>query len=126
MKDNGGLVTAQDFADYKLTHPEPVLSHYRSFQLSSSPPPSSGGVHVPQILNMLESFDLAKMPEAERYHWLAEAMKLAFADRAHWLGDPAFAQVPKGLISPDYAAKLAKKISLRSEERRVGRECRTR
>ncbi len=113
MKDNGGLVTAQDFADYKLTHPEPVLSHYRSFQVYGFPPPSSGGVHVAQILNMLESFDLAKMPEAERYHLLAEAMKLAFADRAHWLGDPAFVQVPKGLISPDYAAKLAKKISLK-------------
>src|SRR5690554_2923133 len=113
MKEHGGLVTAQDFADYKLTHPEPVVSRYRSFQMYSFPPPSSGGVHVAQILNILESFDLTEMSSAERYHVLAEAMKLAFADRAHWLGDPAFAQVPRGLISPDYAAKLAEKISLK-------------
>src|SRR5690625_54388 len=106
MKDNGGLVTAQDFADYKLTHPEPVLSHYRSFQVYGFPPPSSGGVHVAQILNMLESFDLAKMPEAERYHLLAEAMKLAFADRAFWLGDPAVVQRANRITNPDHTSTL--------------------
>jgi gamma-glutamyltranspeptidase / glutathione hydrolase len=112
MKNHGGVVTAQDFADYTLEHPEPVLSRYGSFQVVGFPPPSSGGVHVAQILNILEHFDLSGMSTAQRYHVIAEAMKLAFADRAHWLGDPAFAKVPKGLVSREYAAQLAEKISL--------------
>lgn len=112
MQEQGGLVRAEDFASYRLEQPEPVRSDYRGYQIYGFPPPSSGGVHVAQILNILEHFDLAKLSEAERYHLLAEAMKLAFADRAHWLGDPAFAEVPKGLISENYAKTLAKRIDL--------------
>ncbi|MDQ2078497.1 gamma-glutamyltransferase [Marinimicrobium sp. ABcell2] len=114
MKRNGGVVTAEDFAGYELEHPEPVLSRYGAFQIYGFPPPSSGGVHVAQILNILEHFDLAEMTPAQRYHLIAEAMKLAFADRAYWLGDPAFAKVPKGLVSREYAAQLAERISLKS------------
>lgn len=112
MQKEGGLVRAEDFALYRLEHPAPVASEYRGYQIYGFPPPSSGGVHVAQILNILEHFDLAKLSEVERYHLLAEAMKLAFADRAFWLGDPAFAKVPRGLISENYARTLAKRIEL--------------
>ena len=67
-------------------------------------------VHVAQMLNMLDTFDLAKMEPAPRAHFMAETMKLAFADRAHWLGDPDFAPVPRGLIDPAYAKSLAARI----------------
>ena len=78
------------------------------------PPPSSGGIHVAQILNILENFNLQKFkPESpEFYHIVTESMKLAFADRAHWLGDPAFTNVPQGLIAKDYANSLSKKIKI--------------
>ncbi len=112
MKENGGLVTAADFSGYRMESREPVRSTYRGYEIVSFPPPSSGGVHVAEILNVLEKFDLAHLPEAERIHVMAEAMKLAFADRAFWLGDPDFAQVPRGLADKAYAKKLADQISL--------------
>lgn len=110
MAANGGIITAKDFSDYELLIRQPVRSTYRGYEVVGFGPPSSGGVHVAQILNILAEFDLADASSAEGYHFLAEAMKLAFADRAHWLGDPAYAPVPKGLISPAYAKKLAGKI----------------
>jgi gamma-glutamyltranspeptidase/glutathione hydrolase len=64
------------------------------------------------MLNMLERFDLKAMDESSRYHVMAETMKLAFADRAHWLGDPAYTKVPRGLVSPKYAAALAQGIQM--------------
>lgn len=112
MQSNGGVVSAADFSNYQLKKREPLLTQYRGYQLAGFPPPSSGGVHVAEILNILENFDVPALPEAERYHLLAEAMKLAFADRAYWLGDPDFVDVPRGLISKEYAAQLANKIDL--------------
>lgn len=112
MKANDGLLTAADFAHYHAEIREPIKSTYRGYQIVSFPPPSSGGVHVVQILNILEHFDLQKMDEATRLHVVAEAMKLAFADRAYWLGDPDQAKVPRGLVSKEYAATLAKEINL--------------
>ncbi len=107
MKANGGIITAEDFANYHLVFREPVRGTYRGAEIVSFPPPSSGGVHVVQILNMLEGFDLPKLDAPARTHLLAEAMKLAFADRAHWLGDPDFVAVPRGLLRKDYAQSLA-------------------
>ncbi len=112
MKENGGLVTATDFANYQLIKRQPLLTDYQDYQLAGFPPPSSGGVHVAQILNILEGFDLANLSDSDRYHVIAEAMKLAFADRAYWLGDPDFVDVPRGLINKEYASKLAKKIDM--------------
>lgn len=111
MASAGGIVTQADFANYQLKKRQPVISHYRGYTIVGFPPPSSGGVHVAQILNILEYFDLAAMSEVDRYHTVGEAMKLAFADRAHWLGDPDFVKVPRGLIDTDYAKTLSKKIS---------------
>ncbi len=112
MRANGGLMTAADFANYQVMLREPVTTTYRGYKIVSFAPPSSGGVHLVQMLNILEKFDLKSLDEATRLHVIAEAMKLAFADRAHWLGDPDFAKVPRGLVSKKYAASLAKKINL--------------
>lgn len=112
MAEHGGIVTQQDFANYELLRRQPVVSDYRGYRVYGFPPPSSGGVHVAQMLNLLEGFEIDQLSEAERYHLLAEVMRLAFADRAHWLGDPAFASVPKGLISEAYADQLRDKLSL--------------
>ena len=112
MKANGGILTAEDFAAYNAPERAPVRSSYRGYDLVCMPPPSSGGVHVAQILNILEHFPLRHFRASSRIHVITEAMKLAFADRAHWLGDPDFAKVPRGLIDPAYAAELAKKIDL--------------
>ncbi len=112
MRDNGGLLTTDDFAAYRARQRQPIVSTYRAFTIVGFPPPSSGGIHVAQMLNVLEHFDLAAMEEPQRIHVIAETMKLAFADRAHWLGDADFADVPRGLIDKRYAAELAKRISL--------------
>lgn len=115
MKANGGLMTARDFQSYEFKMREPVRTTYRGHEIIGFPPPSSGGVHVAQILNILERFDLKKLGRgsADFIHVVTEAMKLAFADRAHWLGDPDFVPVPRGLVSREYAAKLAAKIDLK-------------
>ena len=112
MLANGGLISRADLAAYKARRREPVRSTYRGFEIVGFPPPSSGGVHVAQILNILETFDLRSMPpNSTRFvHHVAEAMRLAFADRAHWLGDADFAPVPKGLASKKYASELARRI----------------
>lgn len=112
MKANGGVMTAEDFANYHLMVREPVRGTYRGAEIVSFPPPSSGGVHVIEILNMLERFELGQLDETDRVHVIAEAMKLAFADRAHWLGDPDYVAVPRGLLRKDYAQKLAAQIQL--------------
>ena len=111
MQANGGLVSAADFANYQFKKREPLLTQYRDYQLAGFPPPSSGGLHVAEILNMLEGFDVKALSDVDRYHLLAETMKLAFADRAHWLGDPDFVAVPRGLIDTAYAKQLAQGIN---------------
>jgi gamma-glutamyltranspeptidase/glutathione hydrolase len=113
MRGNGGIITEEDFARYVLKEREPLVTRYREYTVVGFPPPSSGGVHVAQILSMLERFDLPMLEandRAGRAHVMAEAMKLAFADRAHWLGDPDFVKVPKGLVDREYLASLAERI----------------
>src|SRR6266581_2876575 len=111
MKENGGVMTARDLQRYEVRQRRPLITSYRGYTIVGFPPPSSGGVHVAEILNILEQFDLKAMDEPTRLHVIAEAMKLAFADRAYWLGDPEFAKVPRGLINKTYAEKLAAKIN---------------
>lgn len=114
MAANGGLITAEDFANYDIELREPIRTRYRGLEIVGFPPPSSGGVHVAEILNILQRFELRKYApySADSIHIIAEAMKLAFADRAYWLGDPDFAKVPRGLASSKYAETLANKIRL--------------
>lgn len=112
MAQNGGLLSAKDFADYVALERQPLTTQYRGYTLVGFPPPSSGGVHAAQILSMLERFDLNAMKDGDRYHVIGEAMKLAFADRAYWLGDPAFTKVPKGLVQAEYLNKQSARIDL--------------
>lgn len=115
MKSNGGIISDADFRNYEMKLREPLVTSYRGYTIVGFPPPSSGGVHVAQILNILSRFkisDLESQSAALRVHLMSEAMKLAFADRAYWLGDPDFVNVPRGLIDQGYADELAKKIDL--------------
>jgi gamma-glutamyltranspeptidase/glutathione hydrolase len=114
MQTNHGLLRESDFRNYAVRDRPPLLTTYRGYEIIGFPPPSSGGVHVAQILNILETFDIPKLGlnSAEFIHVVTEAMKLAFADRAHWLGDPDFAAVPRGLISKSYATNLAGHIGM--------------
>ncbi len=111
----GGIMKAEDLAAYRPVIRTPVRGTYRGYEIVSMPPPSSGGVHLIEILNLLEGYDLARMGagSADAIHLLAEAMKPAYADRAAWLGDPSRTKVPvAGLISKPYAASLREKIDL--------------
>ncbi|XZE53352.1 gamma-glutamyltransferase [Planctomycetaceae bacterium SH139] len=119
MRANGGLMTQQDIANYRAVDRQPVRTKFHEYELIGFPPPSSGGVHVGQILSYLEPFDLANLASnsaATYYHVVAEAMRLAFADRAVFLGDPDFADVPLGLLDPQY---LASRAALIHPERRI-------
>lgn len=105
----GGVMEAADLNAYRPVLRAPVRGTYRGYEIVSMPPPSSGGVHLIQILNILEGFDLtaAGAGSAAAIHLMAEAMKPAYADRAAWLGDPDRAKVPvAGLVSKAYAATL--------------------
>ncbi len=115
MRDNGGILTADDFAAYRVKNREPLKTSYRQWRIVGFPPPSSGGIHVAQMLTMLESFDVRRLlndDPAAGAHLIAEVMKRAFADRAHWLGDSDFAAVPRGLIDRDYCRRLGSSIDL--------------
>ena len=103
----GGLVTAADLAAYEVKEREPIRGSYRGYDIISAPPPSSGGVALVEILNILEGFDLAKFGNrsADAIHLEAEAFRRAFYDRAEFMGDPDFAKVPVAqLIDKKYAA----------------------
>jgi gamma-glutamyltranspeptidase/glutathione hydrolase len=111
MTAHGGALAAEDFAAYRAVERAPLSTTYHGYTILLMPPPSSGGVHVAQILGMLSHFDLGGLHEPGlREHVLAESMKLAFADRAFWLGDPAFTRVPRGLVDAAYCARQAARI----------------
>lgn len=108
----GGILRARDFREYRIRLREPLVTSYRQWTIVGMPPPSSGGVHIAQMLHILEHFDVGGTPPDSPLaaHVIIEAMKLAFADRAHWLGDPDFVDVPLGLVDRGYAAALFGKI----------------
>ncbi|MGM0769568.1 MAG: gamma-glutamyltransferase [Pseudomonadota bacterium] len=113
MQRNGGLITATDLKDYRPSVREPVHGTYRGHEVFSMSPPSSGGTHIIQILNILEHYPLAESGHnsAATLHFMAEAMKLAYADRSKFLGDTDFVDVPlTGLLAKSYATELRKGI----------------
>ena len=115
MERNGGLITLKDLGNYKVKERVPIKGTYKGYEIVSMPPSSSGGVHLIQMLNMLEPFSLNEMGfgSAETIHLLSEVMKRAYSDRSKYLGDTDFVEVPlKGLTSKTYAKKLLKEISL--------------
>jgi len=109
MGRSGGLITAEDLAKYQAVVREPVKGSYRGYDIFSMPPPSSGGAHVIEILNILEGYPIADLGfgSAATMHLMAEAMSRAYADRSEYLGDSDFVKVPlKGLTSKKYAEEL--------------------
>lgn len=114
LKTAGGVLTSEDLKNYKPVWREPLLGTYRQRLVITMPPPSSGGIALIQMLNVLEGYQLGLIPHnsATYLHLLAEAMKHAFADRAQYLGDPDFIKVPvEKLISKKYATKIRSHIS---------------
>tara|TARA_E500000178_G_scaffold340420_1_gene383083 strand:+ start:3571 stop:5376 length:1806 start_codon:yes stop_codon:yes gene_type:complete len=114
MQRSGGLISAKDLANYKVVERQPVCGIYRQISLCAMPPPSSGGIHLVQMLNILENFDLKSMGHnsAAYIHHLAEAMRSAYADRSLYLGDPDFTPVPiNQLTNKAYAKTLSKQIN---------------
>ena len=116
MANNGGLITEEDLAKYEAIEREPIKGSYRGFDIVSMPPPSSGGVALVEMLNILEDYDLSEMGHnsADYLHVLTETMRRAYADRAEHLGDPDFNEdIPiSRLVDKEYAARLRSTINL--------------
>ena len=109
VNEAGGNMSLQDLANYQAIARVPVKGDYRGYEIVSMPPPSSGGIHIVQILNILEGYPLKDYGQnsAQTIHLMSEAMQLAYADRAEYLGDADFIDVPaSGLTSQPYADKL--------------------
>jgi gamma-glutamyltranspeptidase/glutathione hydrolase len=116
MQKGGGLITADDLAQYEVKERAPIRGTYRGYEIISAPPPSSGGIALVEILNILEGFDLAKEGDrsAESIHLTAEAFQRTFFDRAEFLGDPDFAKIPVAqLIDKRYGNAWRETIPLR-------------
>ncbi|OSP56450.1 gamma-glutamyltransferase [Pseudoruegeria sp. SK021] len=115
VQASGGRITMDDMAGYEALSRDPVRGTYRGYEIVSMPPPSSGGIHIVQILNTLEEYPIGFLGanSSDTIHLMAEAMKRAYADRSEYLGDPDFYDVPQAeLMSKDYAADIRKGISL--------------
>lgn len=113
MQSHGGTMTLEDLKAYKVVERQPIIGDYRGYKVVTMPPPSSGGVHLIEILNMLEHYPIKEdgVNSAKNIHHMAESMKLAYADRSEYLGDPDFVKIPvTGLTSKAYANELVKTI----------------
>jgi gamma-glutamyltranspeptidase/glutathione hydrolase len=115
IQRQGGVMTLEDLNNYSVQNRTPIKGTYRGFEIVSMPPSSSGGVHIIQMLNILEQYPIAEYGanSAKTIHLMTEAMKLAYADRSEYLGDQDFYDVPtKGLTSKAYGKQLASSIQL--------------
>ena len=115
MKENNGLISIEDLNNYRPVWREPISGSFNDFEIITMGPPSSGGIHIIQMLNILEQFELKKMGHNSVTYaaLLSEVMKYAYADRSKYLGDPDFYEVPtKRLISKDYANDIFKMVQL--------------
>jgi gamma-glutamyltranspeptidase / glutathione hydrolase len=116
IREQGGLLSKADFAAYQAKDRKPLRYSYRGHEIIGFPTPSSGGIHIQQMLQMLSRFSLTEIDPKGRsarfYHLLAEAMKLAFADRAFYLGDADYVEVPSFLTDSSYTDELARRIDL--------------
>ncbi len=115
MRGGGGLITEEDLVSYEVVEREVVKGSYRGFEIISAPPPSSGGIVLLEILNVLEGYETGGVRDVEDIHLVVEAERRAYADRARWLGDPGFVDIPvERLISKDYANDLRNNIKTRA------------
>ncbi|HVJ61840.1 MAG TPA: gamma-glutamyltransferase [Tahibacter sp.] len=107
----GGTWSLADLAGYKVKEREPIVFDYRGHRVVTAPPPSSGGIALAEMFNILQGYDLTKLGRVERTHLVVEAMRRAYRDRAEYLGDPDYVQMPiASLTSPLYAAGLRASI----------------
>ncbi len=125
MKRNNGLITLEDLKNYKPKERVPIRGTYRGHEIISMPPPSSGGIVLIQVLNMLENYDIKNIgwASAEKYHLLTESLRRSFADRAEFMGDPDFSDIPAAqLITKSYALNRTKSINpdLASDSSKIG------
>jgi len=117
MDAHNGIITREDLEGYRVLERDPVAGRYRGFDVRAMSAPSSGGMHIVQMLNILDRFPISELGygSADAMHIMAEAMKLAYADRSKYLGDPDFVDLPvRQLTSVDYAANLAAGIDMDS------------
>lgn len=113
IRRDGGIWTREDLARYRVVERKPLTLHYRDATLVTAAPPSSGGVVIGEVLNILAGYDFSHLDRDTRRHLTLEALRRAFRDRAEYLGDPDFVQMPlQRLLSPDYAAGMATSIRL--------------
>lgn len=115
VQDFGGSMTEKDLENYDITIDEPIWGDYQGYQIATTPPPSSGGIFLLQMLKILDDFNLSQydVRSWEKYQLLAETMHLSYADRASYAGDPEFVNVPlKGLLHPDYIKERQQLINL--------------
>jgi gamma-glutamyltranspeptidase/glutathione hydrolase len=120
MKAHGGFITCEDLTTYKTVERSPIRADYRGWQILGPPPPAASGVHIAQMLNILEGYDMAALGfgTSETIHYLAEVLKIAFADRAAASGDPDFVGVPvERLTSKDYAVERRRAIDPKRAQR---------
>ncbi len=109
----GGIWSLEDLAAYEVVEREPIRTNYRGYELITASPPSSGGIAIAQMLNIIEPFELTALSRVERTHLLTEAMRRAYRDRALYLGDPDFVDIPYDmLLSKHYAAGMRTGIRL--------------
>jgi gamma-glutamyltranspeptidase/glutathione hydrolase len=115
MERTGGYVSREDLVQYKVIERAPIRGRYRGWEIVAPPPPAASGVHITQMLNILEGYDIAKLGfgTVDTYHLLAEVLKIAFADRAQASGDPDFVKVPvERIVAKAYADQRRAGISL--------------
>jgi gamma-glutamyltranspeptidase/glutathione hydrolase len=104
VRDAGGIWTMEDLAAYQLKEREPIRTAYGNYELVTAPPPSSGGIAIAEMLNILEPYPLADLDETLRTHLIVEAMRRAYRDRAIYLGDPDFVDIPLEMLTSQYYA----------------------
>lgn len=111
VREAGGIWTLEDMAAYELKEREPIRTEYLGYELVTAPPPSSGGIAIAEMLNVIEGFPLDRVSRAQRAHYIVEAMRRAYRDRAIYLGDPDFADIPEAMLtSQAYADGLRASI----------------
>lgn len=114
VRKHGGIWTEKDLQDYEVVERQPVIGRYHGWRVVSAAPPSSGGVVLLEMLNMLAQQDLSRMDAVDRIHYQVEVMRRAYRDRARWLGDGDFVKMPlRRLLSPAYARQLAANIDMK-------------
>ncbi len=121
MTTGGGVITKDDLAKYQAVERKPSHGTYRGYDVYGPPPPSSGGICLIEMLNILENFDLKKNPRLDpaTLHFMIEAMRRGYCDRARFLGDPDFTGIPDFLTEKNYAKKLAQGIDLKHATRSI-------